>query len=418
MKRRLVMILAAAALLLAACGAESAADGLAFPKLSYDPGPMPEAALEPVPDTPSEDGIAAEAEAVPASRIYALSVMDAGHTADDAAVIGDALIAGDADRRDYALVWARFTNDGGEISITERRVIMRGAEAADKSAEWLCGMTATPDGNFLVLTGEPPRAYRAVTGADSFADHENPDYAGRYRLTRFSAGGEVLDSMELTLPADAAGRIWAAEGGKLFIEGGIMDADRMPYQYFSGYYFSDRLILTLDAATGEVLHTLSTADYRVYPICSGSAGVYGERLYGHIAAAAPPDIAQSLSSIVSTLGFLDPAKDSAAAAEAIEWDGTPVLYPAYGNNAAALTAGGCRTQDGSIVMNTAFTFGRYDPETGEYSPFLSAQPENQSGYASPYGSTSFDFVSLCYLGGTAFIGAQRGADTLFVVAGV
>ena len=135
------------------------------------------------------------------------------------------------------------------------------------------------------------------------------------------------------------------------------------------------------------------------------------------AAAAPPDIAQSLSSIVSTLGFLDPAKDSAAAAEAIEWDGTPVFYPAYGDNAASLTAGGCRTQDGSIVMNTAFTFGRYDPETGEYSPFLSAQPENQSGYASPYGSTSFDFVSLCYLGGTAFIGAQRGADTLFVIAG-
>ena len=120
------MILAAAALLLAACGAESAADGLAFPKLSYDPGPMPEAALDPVPDTPSKDGIAAKAETVPASRIYALSVMDTGHTADDAAVIGDALIAGDTDRRDYALVWARFTNDGGEISITERRVIMGG----------------------------------------------------------------------------------------------------------------------------------------------------------------------------------------------------------------------------------------------------------------------------------------------------
>lgn len=88
--------------------------------------------------------------------------------------------------------------------------------------------------------------------------------------------------------------------------------------------------------------------------------------------------------------------------------------------AAALLLAACGAE--SAADGLAFPKLSYDPgpmpETGEYSPFLSAQPENQSGYASPYGSTSFDFVSLCYLGGTAFIGAQRGADTLFVVAGV
>ena len=73
--------------------------------------------------------------AAPASRVYDLDVMDEGYTADDVAVIGDALIAGDTDRSDYTLIWARFVNDGGEISMTERRVIMRGAEADGASAQ-------------------------------------------------------------------------------------------------------------------------------------------------------------------------------------------------------------------------------------------------------------------------------------------
>ncbi len=264
MKKRLCILLISAALLLASCGAaETAAEGLAFPKVSYDSGPMP----QPVSETAEKDsgessvsthdvsGSIAAMNAVPASRIYDLPVMDAGYTADDVAVIGDALIAGDTDRSDYTLIWARFVNDGGEISMTERRVIMRGAEADGASAGWLCGMTATPEGDFLVLTGEPPRSCRAVTGTDSFADRVNPDYAGRYRLTRFSADGETLGSMELALPTDAAGHIWAAEGGRLFIEGGIMNEERMPYQYFSGYYFSDMLLFTVDAATGRLLHT-------------------------------------------------------------------------------------------------------------------------------------------------------------------
>ncbi len=237
MKKRLCILLISAALLLAGCGAaETAAEGLAFPKVSYDSGPMP----QPVSETAEKDsgessvsthdvsGSIAAMNAVPASRIYDLPVMDAGYTADDVAAIGDALIAGDTDRSDYTLIWARFVNDGGEISMTERRVIMRGAEADGASAGWLCGMTATPEGDFLVLTGEPPRSCRAVTGADSFTDRVNPDYAGRYRLTRFSADGETLGSMELALPTDAAGRIWAAEGGRLFIEGGIMNEERMP----------------------------------------------------------------------------------------------------------------------------------------------------------------------------------------------
>lgn len=417
MKRRLAVFFAAAALLLAGCGAaDTAAEGLVFPKVSYDDGPMPEFVPEGK-ETKSGDntlrthdvsGSIAAMNTVPASRIYDLAVMDEGDTADDVAVIGNALIAGDTDRSDYALVWARFTNDGGEISVTERRVIMRGAEADGASVEWLCGMTATPEGDFLVLTGEPPRSYRAVTGADSFADRTNPGYAGRYRLTRLNADGGALGSMELTLPTDAAGRIWAAEGGRLFIEGGIMDAERMPYQYFSGYYFSDMLLFTLDAASGELLHTLSEREHPIYPLGYSSAGVYGARLYGQIVVPAP-----SGASHIGALGFLDPAEGSAA--EAIEWDGTDMLCPSTEESAVALTAGGSRTEDGSVIMNTAFTFGRYDAETGEYTAFLSAQPENESSFWSIGGVRSLDFRDLCYLGGTTFIGAARNSDALYVI---
>ena len=122
MKKRLCILLISAALLLAGCGAaETAAEGLAFPKVSYDSGPMP----QPVSETAEKDsgessvsthdvsGSIAAMNAVPASRIYDLPVMDAGYTADDVAVIGDTLIAGDTDRSDYTLIWARFVNDGG-----------------------------------------------------------------------------------------------------------------------------------------------------------------------------------------------------------------------------------------------------------------------------------------------------------------
>ena len=417
MKKRLCILLISAALLLAGCGAaETAAEGLAFPKVSYDSGPMP----QPVPEEAETDSGGSDVSthdvsdsiaamnAVPASRIYDLPVMDAGYTADDVAVIGDALIAGDTDMSDYTLIWARFVNDGGEISVTERRVIMRGAEADGASAGWLCGMTATPEGDFLVLTGEPPRSCRAVTGTDSFADRMNPDYAGRYRLTRFSADGEALGSMELALPTDAAGRIWAAEGGRLFIEGGIISEARMPYQYFSGYYFSDMLLFTVDAATGGLLHTLRESEHTIYPLGHSSMGVYGAQLYGQVIVPSP-----SGASYIGALGFLDPAEETAA--EAIEWDGTDILHPSTNENTAALTAGGSRTGDGSIVMNTAFTFGRYDAETGEYTTFLSAQPENESSFASMGGVRSLEFRTLCYLGGTTFIGAARSSDALYVI---
>ena len=155
MKKRLCIILISAVLLLTGCGtAGTAAEGLTFPKVSHDDGPMP----QPVPEEAETDSggsavsthnisdSSAAMNAAPASRVYDLDVMDEGHTADDVAVIGDALIAGDTDRSDYTLVWARFVNDGGEISVTERRVIMRGAEADGASAGWLCGMTATPEG--------------------------------------------------------------------------------------------------------------------------------------------------------------------------------------------------------------------------------------------------------------------------------
>ena len=417
MKKQLCILLISAALLLTGCGtADTAAEGLAFPKVSYDDGPMPQLVPEAAEKDSGESSVSthdvsgsiAAMNAVTASRIYDLPVMDAGYTADDVAVIGDALIAGDTDMSDYTLIWARFVNDGGEISMTERRVIMRGAEADGASAGWLCGMTATPEGDFLVLTGEPPRSCRAVTGADSFTDRVNPDYAGRYRLTRFSADGETLGSMELALPTDAAGRIWAAEGGRLFIEGGIMNEERMPYQYFSGYYFSDMLLFTVDAATGELLHTLRESEHPIYPLGQSSVGVYGARLYGQVVVPAPSGV-----SYVGALGFLDPAE--ATAAEAIEWDGTDMLLPSIDETAVALTAGGSRTGDGSIVMNTAFTFGRYDAETGEYTAFLSAQPENESGFASMGGSRSLEFRTLCYLGGTTFIGATRSSDALYVI---
>ncbi len=417
MKKQICILLISAALLLAGCGAaNTAAQSLAFPKVSYDSGPMPQPvpeAAEPngsesAPSTHDVSGSIAAMNAVPASRIYDLPVMDEEYTADDVAVVGDTLIAGDTDRSDYTLVWARFVNDGGEISVTERRVIMLGAEADGASAGWLCGMTATPEGDFLVLTGEPPRSYRAVTGADSFADRVNPDYAGRYRLTRFSADGEALDSMELTLPTDAAGRIWAAEGGRLFIEGGMMNEERMPYQYFSGYYFSDMLLFTVDAATGGLLHTLRESEHPIYPLGHSSAGIYGARLYGQVVVPA-----SSGASYIGALGFLDPAEETAA--EAIEWDGTDILHPSINENTTALTAGGSRTGDGSIVMNTAFTFGRYDAATGEYTAFLSAQPENESSFASMDGSRSLEFRTLCYLGGTTFIGAARSSDALYVI---
>ena len=417
MKKRLCILLISAALLLAGCGAAAtAAGGLAFPKVSYDSGTMPRLVPEAAEKDSGEssvnthdvsDSIAAM-NAVPASRIYDLAVMDEGCTADDVAVIGDVLIAGDTDRSDYTLVWARFVNDGGEISVTERRVIMRGAEADGASAGWLCGMTATPEGDFLVLTGEPPRSYRAVTGADSFADRVNPDYAGRYRLTRFSADGEALGSMELTLPTDAAGRIWAAEGGRLFIEGGIISEARMPYQYFSGYYFSDMLLFTVDAATGGLLHTLRESEHPIYPLGHSSMGVYGARLYGQVVVPAPSGVSYN-----GALGFLDPMEETAA--EAIEWDGTDILHPSTNENTAALTAGGSRTGDGSIVMNTAFTFGRYDAETGEYTAFLSAQPENESSFGSMGGDRSLELRELCYLCGTTFIGAARNSDALYVI---
>ena len=410
MKKRLCILLISAALLLTGCGTER---GLAFPKVSYDDGAMP----QPVPETSGGesavgthdvgDSIAAM-NAVPASRIYDLAVMDEGNTADDVAVIGDVLIAGDTNRSDYTLILARFANDGGEISVTKRRIIMRGAEADGVSAEWLCGMTATPEGNFIVLTGEPPRSYRAVTGADSFTDHTNPGYAGRYRLTRFSVTGEAQGSVELTLPADAAGRIWAAEGGRLFIEGGMMDEERLPYQYFSSAYFSDMLLFTVDAATGELLHTLDGQEHAIYPLGQSGVGVYGARLYGQIVVASP-----SGDSYFGALGFLDPEENTAA--EAIEWDGTDILYPSVDEGNVALTAGGSRTEDGSIIMNTAFTFGRYDAESGKYTAFLSAQPENESSFDSIGGVRSIDFRELCYLGGTTFIGAARNSDTLYVI---
>ncbi len=417
MKKRLCILLISAALLLTGCGAaETAAEGLAFPKVSHDDGPMP----QPVPEETETDSggsavsthnisdSSAAMNAVPASRVYDLDVMDEGDAADDVAVIGDTLIAGDTDRSDYTLVWARFVNNGGEISVTERRVIMRGAEADGASAGWLCGMTATPEGDFLVLTGEPPRSCRTVTGTDSFADRVNPDYAGRYRLTRFSADGETLGSMELALPTDAAGRIWAAEGGRLFIEGGIMNEECMPYQYFSGYYFSDMLLFTVDAATGELLHTLRESEHPIYPLGQSSVGVYGARLYGQVVVPAPSGV-----SYVGALGFLDPAE--ATAAEAIEWDGTDMLHPSIDETAVALTAGGSRTGDGSIVMNTSFTFGRYDAETGEYTAFLSAQPENESSFGSMGGDRSLELRELCYLCGTTFIGAARNSDALYVI---
>ena len=417
MKKQICILLISAALLLAGCGAaNTAAQSLAFPKVSYDDGPMPQLVPEAaetniggssVNTHDVSDSIAAM-NAVPASRIYDLAVMDEGCTADDVAVIGDVLIAGDTDRSDYTLVWARFVNDGGEISVTERRVIMRGAEADGASAGWLCGMTATPEGDFLVLTGEPPRSYRAVTGADSFADRVNPDYAGRYRLTRFSADGEALGSMELTLPTDAAGRIWAAEGGRLFIEGGIISEARMPYQYFSGYYFSDMLLFTVDAATGGLLHTLRESEHTIYPLGHSSMGVYGARLYGQVVVPAPSGVSYN-----GALGFLDPMEETAA--EAIEWDGTDMLHPSINENTAALTAGGSRTGDGSIVMNTALTFGRYDAEAGEYTAFLGAQPENESSFGSMGGVRSLELRELYYLGGTTFIGAARNSDALYVI---
>ena len=417
MKKQICILLISAALLLAGCGAaNTATQSLAFPKVSYDDGPMPQLVPEAaetniggssVNTHDVSDSIAAM-NAVPASRIYDLAVMDEGCTADDVAVIGDVLIAGDTDRSDYTLVWARFVNDGGEISVTERRVIMRGAEADGASAGWLCGMTATPEGDFLVLTGEPPRSYRAVTGADSFADRVNPDYAGRYRLTRFSADGEALGSMELTLPTDAAGRIWAAEGGRLFIEGGIISEARMPYQYFSGYYFSDMLLFTVDAATGGLLHTLRESEHTIYPLGHSSMGVYGARLYGQVVVPAPSGVSYN-----GALGFLDPMEETAA--EAIEWDGTDMLHPSINENTAALTAGGSRTGDGSIVMNTALTFGRYDAEAGEYTAFLGAQPENESSFGSMGGVRSLELRELYYLGGTTFIGAARNSDALYVI---
>lgn len=417
MKKRLCILLISAALLLTGCGAAgTAAEGLTFPKVSHDDGPMP----QPVPEETETDSggsavsthnisdSSAAMNAVPASRIYDLAVMDEGDAADDVAVIGDTLIAGDTDRSDYTLVWARFVNNGGEISVTERRVIMRGAEADGASAGWLCGMTATPEGDFLVLTGEPPRSCRAVTGADSFTDRTNPDYAGRYRLTRFSADGEVLGSTELTLPTDAAGRIWAVEGGRLFIEGGIMNEERIPYQYFSGYYFSDMLFFTVDAATGKLLHTLRESEHPIYPLGHSSMGMYGARLYGQVIVSAP-----SGTSYIGALGFLDPAEETAA--EAIEWDGTDILHPSINENTAALTAGGSRTGDGSIVMNTSFTFGRYNAATGEYTAFLSAQPGNESSFGSMGGVRSLELRELYYLGGTTFIGAARNSDALYVI---
>lgn len=418
MKKRLCILLISATLLLTGCGAAgTAAEGLTFPKVSYDDDPMPQLVPEAaetdiggsaISTHDVSDSIAAM-NAVPASRIYDLAVMDEGDTADDVAVIGDTLISGGTDRSDYTLVWARFVNDGGEISVTERRVIMRGSEADGASAGWLCGMTATPEGDFLVLTGEPPRSYRAVTGTDSFADRTNPNYAGRYRLTHFSADGETLGSTELTLPTDAAGRIWAAEGGRLFIEGGMMNEERMPYQYFSGYYFSDMLLFTVDAATGELLHTLRESEHPIYPLGYSSVGVYGARLYGQVVVPAP-----SGGSYIGALGFLDPADETAA--EAIEWDGTDMLHPSTEETSVALAACGSRTGDGSIVMNTAFTFGRYDAETGEYTAFLSAQPENESSFGSMGGVRSLELRELCYLGGTTFIGAARGSATLYVIA--
>ena len=187
-----------------------------------------------------------------------------------------------------------------------------------------------------------------------------------------------------------------------------MNEERMPYQYFSGYYFSDMLLFTVDAATGGLLHTLRESEHPIYPLSHSSAGVYGARLYGQVVVPAPSGV-----SYVGALGFLDPAE--ATAAEAIEWDGTDMLHPSIDETAVALTAGGSRTGDDSIVMNTSFTFGRYDAETGEYTAFLSAQPENESSFGSMGGDRSLELRELCYLCGTTFIGAARNSDALYVI---
>mgnify|MGYP004493076351 CR=1 FL=1 len=97
MKKRLCILLISAALLLAGCGAAAtAAGGLAFPKVSYDSGTMPRLVPEAAEKDSGESSVSthdvsgsiAAMNAVPASRIYDLAVMDEGDAADDVAVIG------------------------------------------------------------------------------------------------------------------------------------------------------------------------------------------------------------------------------------------------------------------------------------------------------------------------------------------
>ena len=246
--KRIVVILLLAGLLLSGCAGKESGEAVALPKMIYADST---AVTAPPTPAPVERGTMDMGD-LP-SKLTELYIMDEGYKANAVASVGNTILAADTDHFDYQLVLASFeVSEAGEVELTSRNIILESQADTEEYETMIYNVSASPDGYYYVLTGEAPRASLQIyTEKDSHEIKENPDYSGKYRKIRYSAEGELLDSLDIpSLPTDGPGVFMADKDGRLVIFGFTFEPydDGDPYDTHT---ISSTSMSVVDFYTGE-----------------------------------------------------------------------------------------------------------------------------------------------------------------------
>ena len=258
-------------------------------------------------------------------------------------------------------------------------------------------VSASPDGYYYVLTGEAPRALLQILAEkDSYEIKENPDYSGKYRIIRYTAEGERLDSLDIpSLPTDGPGVFMADKDGRLVIFG----FDYIPY----------------DDADPYNTHTISSTSMSVVDFDTGE---YETFRYGmNLVFSACPNGEKALvfaDMMDEGAGGLYNVELATGEFSRLEWEW------AFGEAQSTHRPICCQSGSGDVIVNNQTYYGSLDPETFEFQPILNSIPEELPIVIEfPNGPDFKDYLQFsmcCRIGENTFIGTDGLNAPLYVVS--
>ena len=332
------------------------------------------------------------------SKLAELYIMDEGYKANAVASVGNTILAADTDHFDYQLVLASFeVSEAGEVELTSRNIILESQVDAEEYETMIYNVSASPDGYYYVLTGEAPRASLQIyTEKDSHEIKENPDYSGKYRIIRYSAEGELLDSLDIpSLPTDGPGVFMADKAGRLVIFGFTFEPydDGDPYDTHT---ISSTSMFVVDFYTGEY-ETFRYGMNIVFSACPNGekALVFADMMDEGTAGLYNVDLA------TGEFGRLD-------------WEWT------FGEASSTHRPICCQSGSGDVIVNNQTYYGALDPETFDFRPILNSIPEELPIIIEFENGPDFkdypQFATCCRIGENTFIGIDGLNAPLYVVS--